>query len=457
MKQIKTKTWRTAFAALALIALALLGCQTPAQAQQTAVPRKTKTGSIITPIWNPTDNNKVAFVYNLKGNLEIFIVDIVEDGDKKVLTGKDPVNVSQSPGMDIEPVWSPDGNKLAFTSKRNGKFDICVADKSGQGDPRCLTGNIGPEETTPQTRQPETRSCKKWNEIKPDIDFGDNGEMYAECSAAGSADEVKKLWDDMHPFWSPDSSKIGYCSHRNGHPQVWIMDAGGGRSWMYLMNTGMKDDELVKHYYRSSCFASFSSKKGDKLAISADGDLYVLDLRNGKMNNLTVNLIDGVMVDDTMPVWAPRGDRIAFVGRYEAFSSELYTISSSGKKIRRITDNLYEDFFPHWQPDGRGLIFSGYVRGRNPEIFVADAESPEKTRITDNFQVEMSPSFSPDGKKIVYVRREKGRDQLYTITGVTEILANEKNDKKKPLKQILKGKENPVFPDGFNPESDKNR
>jgi Tol biopolymer transport system component len=87
----------------------------------------------------------------------------------------------------------------------------------------------------------------------------------------------------------------------------------------------------------STSFASFSSKKGDKLAISADGDLYVLDLRNGKMNNLTVNLVDGVMVDDTLPVWAPRGDRIAFVGRYEAFSSELYTISSSGKtKLKSV-------------------------------------------------------------------------------------------------------------------------
>jgi TolB protein len=148
------------------------------------------------------------------------------------------------------------------------------------------------------------------------------------------------------------------------------------------------------------------------------------------------------MVDDTMPVWAPKGDRIAFIGRYEAYESELYTISSTGKQVRRVTDNLYEDFLPQWQPDGKGVLFSGFVRGRPPEIFISDPMSPEKKQLTDNFDVEMGPAFSPDGKKLLFIRRNKGRDNLYIM---------DMPDKRAKQDENTKNKERKFFPNGFTP------
>jgi TolB protein len=114
-------------------------------------------------------------------------------------------------------------------------------------------------------------------------------------------------------------------------------------------------------------------------------------------------------------VWAPRGDRLAFIGAFEAFSSELYTISADGKKVRRITDNLFEDFLPSWDPKGKGILYSSFVQGRSPELFISDPESPDKKRLTNNSIVEMSPRFSPDGKSILYIVRKRIEDELYIM------------------------------------------
>lgn len=355
-------------------------------------------GSFSNPVWSPS-GDKIAFIYSQANNQEVYIVNA---------DGSNPVNVSKSNKRDENPVWSPDGNYLAFVTARNGWSDICTVTKSGQ-NLKCLT-----------------EKEKK---------------------------DGKKGWDDTYPVWSPDGSMIAYCSYRypRGNaapeygetssqsitPQIWFMNSDGSNPRMFLESIPMKDKDKQERMHNDSCYPNFSAN-GRSLAFSSAGDLYVVDLRTGGIKNITEGLINGNMVDDTMPVWSPRGNRLAFIGRYEANESELYTISGAGKQVRRITDNLYEDFLPKWSPDGKSLIYSGFVRGRFPELFIADPMSPDKTQVTDNFDVEMDPSFSPDGKMIIYTRRIKGVDELY-IKNV------DKKNKTQPTK------EQKFFPNGFKP------
>lgn len=271
------------------------------------------------------------------------------------INGDNPVNISNNPDTDEFPVWSPDGSSIAFVSKRNGNYDICLASKTGQGL-RCPT-------------EPGKKAANRG-------------------------------WDDRYPAWSPDGRTLAYCSYSAGFPQIWFIGADGSNPRQF--------------YDKEACYPNFSSD-GRKLAFASEGDLNSYDLKKGRSKNLTEKLIDGSMIDDTIPIWAPKGNKIAFVARYEAFQSEIYAISGEGKGIRRITVNLYEDFMPRWQPDGKGIVYAGYVNNRSPEIFVVNPESLEKTRITDNFYLDFSPSFSPDGKKILFVRRIGGRDVLYIV------------------------------------------
>ncbi len=49
-------------------------------------------------------------------------------------------NLTREWGLDGFPVWSPDGQKIAFTSKRDGNWGVYVLNADGSGQQR-LTRN----------------------------------------------------------------------------------------------------------------------------------------------------------------------------------------------------------------------------------------------------------------------------------------------------------------------------
>ena len=59
-------------------------------------------------------------------------------------------------GIDYWPVWSPDGKRIAFTSNRDGNYEIYVMDADG-GNQRNLT-HVRPRTTSPRGRRTVRRS-----------------------------------------------------------------------------------------------------------------------------------------------------------------------------------------------------------------------------------------------------------------------------------------------------------
>jgi hypothetical protein len=65
--------------------------------------------------------------------------------------GGDIVRLTDDPLSDQEPAFSPDGRQIAFSSNREGNFDIYVLDLEGPGDARQLTDASG-DDTGPVWR-----------------------------------------------------------------------------------------------------------------------------------------------------------------------------------------------------------------------------------------------------------------------------------------------------------------
>lgn len=70
------------------------------------------------------DGERIAFVSNRDGNYEIYVMDA---------DGKNLQRVTRDSGTDIDPVWSPDGQWLAFASDRDGDFEIYIVQVDGSG------------------------------------------------------------------------------------------------------------------------------------------------------------------------------------------------------------------------------------------------------------------------------------------------------------------------------------
>ena len=71
------------------------------------------------------DNERIAFASDRDGNYEIYVMDA---------DGKNQQRLTESRQTDWDPSWSPDGERIAFASDRKGdfeNFEIYVMDADG--------------------------------------------------------------------------------------------------------------------------------------------------------------------------------------------------------------------------------------------------------------------------------------------------------------------------------------
>ncbi|MCB9565875.1 MAG: PD40 domain-containing protein [Myxococcales bacterium] len=77
------------------------------------------------------DGQRIAFVSSRDGNAELYVM---------AADGKEPRRLSDDPANESAPRWSPDGRHLAFLSDRGGSDRIYVVDPAGESPtPRRLT------------------------------------------------------------------------------------------------------------------------------------------------------------------------------------------------------------------------------------------------------------------------------------------------------------------------------
>jgi Tol biopolymer transport system component len=76
------------------------------------------------PDWSPNGSLVFTSDYDGKNNWNIFV-----EGRRKNQKAR---RVTDDPGIDSYPAWSPDGDKIAFTSQRDGNANIYVMNADGR-------------------------------------------------------------------------------------------------------------------------------------------------------------------------------------------------------------------------------------------------------------------------------------------------------------------------------------
>ncbi len=169
------------------------------------------------PVWSP-DGDRLAFVTDVDGDQEIYLIDA---------DGANLVNLTSNPdGFDGAPAWSPDGEWILFVSDREAVEDYYQDD----------IYKIRPDgaDLTRLTDHPEEDTAPSWSLDGTQIAFvREMPESYEIFVMDADGANQRRLTDnlayDWSPTWSPDGSRILFTSTR---------DAEDGLSYqIYVMNT----------------------------------------------------------------------------------------------------------------------------------------------------------------------------------------------------------------------------
>ena len=256
-----------------------------------------------------------------------------------------------------------------------------------------------------------------------------NPEIYVMDADGGNQQKLTNNRDkDYSPSWSPDGKRIVFMSNRDGHLrddipgistyEIYVMDADGGNP--QNLTNDPRDDRNPSWSPDGKRIAFVSDRDGfknDDLIITYE--IYVMDADGGNQQNLTND-----RNDDRSPSWSPDGKRIVFsserdghfIGDFE-ITYEIYVMDADGGNQQRLTENRKNDWSPSWSPDGKRIAFASDRKGdfENLEIYVMDADGGNQQKLTNNRFDDLRPSWSPDGKRIAFYSLRDGNAEIYVM------------------------------------------
>lgn len=173
------------------------------------------------------------------------------DGKKAAVTRRDATNnrnvdvwlfdfgravmtrLTFDPKLDRDPVWSPDGRQIAFSSDRSGVFQIYRKDAGGGGQEEQLTEGLNPKFVTDWSRDGR---YLLYNEAAPQTGE-DVWALPLEATGGPSGRGVRKPilvlqtpFSERHAVFSPDGKWIAYESNESGQDEIYVMAFPGSFS-----------------------------------------------------------------------------------------------------------------------------------------------------------------------------------------------------------------------------------
>ncbi len=302
-----------------------------------------------------------------------------------------------------EGYFSPDGKALIFQSERepgNPFFQIYILDLES-GDSHRVSPGIGkttcaffrpnsdevlfasthldPQALIKQQEEIEFRAAGKKRRYTWDYD----GQMDI-FSAHRDGSNLKRLTDapgyDAEGSYSPDGSKIVFCSTRDGFP----IDK--------LPLEKQKQMEIDPAFF---------------------GEIYIMNADGSHQTRLT-----NWPGYDGGPFFTPDGQRIVWRHFEEnGMHADVYTMRLDGSDVRRLTEFGAMSWAPYFHPSMEYVIFASNKLGfSNFELFMVDApgeREPVRVTFTDGF--DGLPVFSPDGKQLCWTsnRTADKKSQLF--------------------------------------------
>jgi Tol biopolymer transport system component/C-terminal processing protease CtpA/Prc len=361
------------------------------------------------PIYSP-DGQQLAFISSRSGNGDIYLLTLAT-GDLKRLTFDD--------GFEQLDGWSRDGRWIYFSSTSfdiGGLNDLYRVSANG-GTPMPVSADRytneffcapSPDGKTLAFSARGIASGQWWRKGHSHIDESEIWLLRAFEGGAGTYERVtapggaKELW----PMWSADGRALFYVSDRG--------DAGNknGAQNIWTATPGRSEARRVSNFTEGRVLWPNISYDGREVVFEHNFAIWKLDTTSGKASEVAIArrgavagpAVERQRLNDQISELqlSPDGKKVAFVVRGEVFAAS----ASDGGDAARVSNSSAEEYQIAWAPDSRRLV---YVSDRDgvPHLFLYDFSSNTETQLTRDAADDSTPRFSPDGKSLAFIRGAK--------------------------------------------------
>ena len=382
---------------------------------------------------NPSiSKNHISFVYG--GDIWI--------ADKN---GQNPRRLTVNPAVEQNPIFSPDGSKIAFTGNYDGNTDVYVISIQG-GDPKRVTSHPAGDilrgwlsnDEVYFTTQRELNYSLGLRMYRTKINGSVDYPLIMPEANQGSPSADGRYWAYIKNGDPTERDRVAFKRYRGGGmPSIWIFDSKthdvqvvpGEKCndvkpiWLgdkvYFLSDRDKIVNVFSYDVKSKQVEKLTNFKeydvrtlqgqGNELVFEQAGKLHVLNTGSKSTTPISiqiqadalskrghyVDLKDDVRGFDI----SPTGQRALFESRGEIFSvpkekGDARNISSSPGSHEKNAS---------WSPDGKWISYVSDKNGKY-ELVIRDQKGVDEPKFFDlgssNFYFQ--PTWSPDSKKLFY-------------------------------------------------------
>ena len=245
---------------------------------------------------------------------------------------------------DTGPSWvDAKASAIGFSSRRTGHFNLYKKD--------LLSGQVFQiTSDTIDQHYPVWSPDGQWMAYQTKI--GNNQEIFVRNTKTGKdinvSDHPGRDGDDF-PAWSPDSKAVYFSSNRNGNRDIFkkVLDKEG-----VIQVTSDQVMEMNPQVSPDGQWLAFAS--GDRMKV----DIYVMKLDGSKP--LKVTKSDAQCI---FPTWHPNGKTLFFQKRTSFRQSDIFSIDIDSTNETKLTDGEGLKFYPRASADGTKILFMSAADG----------------------------------------------------------------------------------------------
>jgi Tol biopolymer transport system component len=265
----------------------------------------------------------LAFVSTRDGDYAIYRMSGDGKGERRVTDHAADSSTPESLFFQVEPAWSPDGTKIAFSSRRSGSYDVYVMNADGTGTRRLTSGRADDSHPT-------------WSPDGQQVAFARSGDIVVVNADGSSARSIVASGaEESEPAWSPDGKWIAYVRHVPGAAvrEVWLIrpDGSGGR-------------QLTRQ--SAAVYTPAWSPDSARIVFTSNRDGEVFELYTIGVDGKGLRSVAPTAGDMFEPSWSPDGSKIAY-----SEDGAIFTVELGGGDVEQLTSDENNDSSPAWNPE----------------------------------------------------------------------------------------------------------